>query len=159
MFSAFCSGCSQKVALYLVYKWVKENLVYLQSGSSRELRSAGGRPLPKKHSSRELTGDSASEDGGSQELSEESSTARKSRGFSVNETDFDTGQKVKSVAICRTVSGDSSSLATCVVEEDENDVWAKLIAIQLKKMDPYKAAELRLQIDSLVLKAKKSLLK
>ena len=44
---------------------------------------------------------------------------------------------------------------TSIYDDDENDVWAKLVAMQLKKMHPYEAAKLRLQIDSVILEAKK----
>ena len=41
------------------------------------------------------------------------------------------------------------------VEDDENTVWSKVVAMQLRKMHPYEAAKLRLQIDSVIVKAMK----
>ena len=40
-----------------------------------------------------------------------------------------------------------------VPQEDENAVWSKLVAMQLRKLPSYEAARLRLQIDGLILKA------
>ena len=40
-------------------------------------------------------------------------------------------------------------------EEDENAIWSKVVAMQLRRMPAYEAAKLRLQIDSVILKAMK----
>ena len=44
-------------------------------------------------------------------------------------------------------------VANQLQQEDENAVWAKLAAMQLRKLPPYEAARLRHQIDALILKA------